>query len=119
MKTAFRFICILSVITATCLVLSSFEGSSLKGKNAVHFPYKQAGLTDEQAAAHLLSRFTYGATPGQVKEVAAMGVENWFRQQLNANANDDSLNTLLSSYETLKPTSLINTPGTRNCCAWP
>ena len=67
----------------------------------VKFPYKKAGLTERQAAAHLLSRFTFGATPNQIDEVVKMGLENWFQQQLQANQPDDSLNVMLSGYETL------------------
>ena len=32
-------------------------------KESIKMPYKKMGLTKEQAAAHLLSRFTMGATP--------------------------------------------------------
>ncbi len=42
------------------------------------------GLTKQQAAAHLLSRFTMGATPGQVDAVVKQGLENWFVEQLSA-----------------------------------
>ena len=38
-------------------------------------PWRRAGLTDRQAAAHLLDRFTFGARPGEVERVAAMGLE--------------------------------------------
>lgn len=67
----------------------------------LNFPYGKFGLTKEQAAAHLLSRFTFGAKPNQVQEVAKMGLENWFQQQLNSNLNDDDLNQRLSKYDLL------------------
>src|SRR5438045_2819358 len=66
------------------------------------FPWKEAGLTERQAAAHLLSRFTFGAKPGEVDAVIKMGLENWFQQQLNAGMNDDELNQRLSNYDALK-----------------
>src|SRR6266699_2040599 len=65
-------------------------------------PWRQAGLTERQAAAHLISRFTYGAAPGQVDAVVKEGLENWFRQQLEARQPDDSLDQLLSGYDALK-----------------
>jgi uncharacterized protein (DUF1800 family) len=71
----------------------------------MRFPYRQAGLTERQAAAHLLSRFTYGAGPGQVDEVVKMGLEKWFAQQLEGNLPDDSLAQLLDRYDALKLTN--------------
>src|SRR5579872_104383 len=56
------------------------------------FPYRKEGLTERQAAAHLLSRFTYGATPGQTDQVMREGLERWFARQLAAGLPDDSLN---------------------------
>ena len=52
------------------------------------FPYAQAGLTAEEAAAHLVGRFTFGATPGQVERVAEQGLERWFDLQLGAEADE-------------------------------
>ncbi|MFS2189151.1 DUF1800 domain-containing protein [Mucilaginibacter sp. Mucisp84] len=86
-------LCLFPVFTA---FLPGYPNASLK------FPYKQAGLTPEQAAAHLLSRFTYGATPGEVEEVSKIGPEKWFAQQLDAQLPDDSLNQLLNKYDALK-----------------
>jgi uncharacterized protein (DUF1800 family) len=50
------------------------------------FPYAQAGLSAEEAAAHLVGRFTFGAAPGQVERVAETGLERWFEAQLRADA---------------------------------
>lgn len=66
------------------------------------FPYKKAKLTERQAAAHLLNRFTFGARPGDVDKVVHMGLEKWFRQQLDADLPNDTLTQLLSSYDALK-----------------
>ena len=77
----------------------------------MRFPYRKAGLTERQAAAHLLSRFTYGAGPGQVDAVVKMGLENWFAQQLEGNLPDDSLGQVLDRYDALKLTNeeIVNT----------
>ncbi|GAA3966240.1 DUF1800 domain-containing protein [Mucilaginibacter dorajii] len=83
------------------LLLSSFYGRH-NGNEISKFPYKQAGLTKQQAAAHLLSRFTYGATPGEVDEVANEGLEKWFSQQLDAKLPDDSLNQQLDKFDALR-----------------
>ena len=100
MKKAVKYWCgfvmLLCLFTVFTAFLPGYPNASLK------FPYKQAGLTPEQAAAHLLSRFTYGATPGEVEEVSKIGPEKWFAQQLDAQLPDDSLNQLLNKYDALK-----------------
>lgn len=65
------------------------------------FPYKKQGLSDYEAAAHLVNRFTFGASPGQIDEVVKMGLENWFEKQLHADLPDDVLNEKLASYQYL------------------
>jgi uncharacterized protein (DUF1800 family) len=89
------------VLTGGLLLLSSFYGRH-NGNEISKFPYKQAGLTKQQAAAHLLNRFTYGATPGEVEEVANEGLEKWFSKQLDAKLPDDSLNAALDKFDALK-----------------
>ena len=80
------------------ILLSSFWGE----KRPHRMPYREAGLTEKQAAAHLLSRFTYGATPGQVDEVARMGLEKWFEQQLKSDLPEDSVEAQLAPFDALK-----------------
>ena len=77
----------------------------MPGANKNKFPWAQAGLTERQAAAHLLSRFSYGATPGQVDAVVRQGLENWWAQQLAANLADDTLDQLLQPYDALQLTN--------------
>ena len=61
-------------------------------------PYKKHGFTKEQAAAHLLSRFSFGATPGQIQQVAESGLESWFEAQLNGQIADPAVTNKLSNY---------------------
>jgi uncharacterized protein (DUF1800 family) len=68
---------------------------------AIKFPYKNAGLTDREAAAHLLNRFSFGQQPGDIDEVLKIGLEKWFTQQLAANQKDERLEKMLSSYDAL------------------
>jgi uncharacterized protein (DUF1800 family) len=122
MKTIFKILGIVMVLLGGHFLLSSFMGgmlpthvldgarlslSSLDGTRIppYRFPYRQAGLTERQAAAHLLSRFTYGATPGQVDAIVKMGLENWWAQQLAADLPDDSLAQCLSQYDALQLTN--------------
>ncbi|MFP5042078.1 DUF1800 domain-containing protein [Parasediminibacterium sp. JCM 36343] len=109
MKTYSKVFLPLLVLIAAIGIFSSYTTSE-QSMNSAKFPYKKAGLTDKQAAAHLLSRFTFGATPGQVDEVAKIGVEKWFEQQLEASQPDDSLSAMLNPYETLSMdnTQIVN-----------
>jgi uncharacterized protein (DUF1800 family) len=68
----------------------------------IDFPYAQAGLSERQAAAHLLSRFTFGTKPQQVDEIVNMGLEKWFLQQLNGTLSNELLDEKLSSYDALR-----------------
>jgi uncharacterized protein (DUF1800 family) len=97
MNTTAKFLRLALPILTGAVLLSSF----LSDKHPHRFPYKDAGLTERQAAAHLISRLTYGATPGQVDEVVKMGLEKWFRQQLEAVLPDDSLQGMLAQYDGL------------------
>ncbi|WP_276089557.1 DUF1800 domain-containing protein [Pedobacter sp. JY14-1] len=99
MKT-FLNVCGLSmVLFCAALFFSSFNSNYGNNHAVLAFPYRHAGLTDRQAAAHLLSRFTYGAEKGEVDEVLKTGLEKWFTQQLKGGLEDRQLDTLLAGYE--------------------
>lgn len=101
MKTPVKVIYSFIALLFFTIIFSSFRNEqSERYKTA--FPYRQAGLTERQAAAHLLSRFTYGAKDGEVDAVMKMGLERWFQQQLDGNLPDDSLNLLLSKYDDIR-----------------
>lgn len=93
------FALLIIVTSVTTIFLFS---SSIVHNDVGKFPYKKAGLTEKQAAAHLVSRFTFGATPTLVNEVAEMGVEKWFAQQLNTSLSDDVLQNKLAEFDALK-----------------
>ena len=46
--------------------------------------------TADQQVGHALSRLTFGARPGDVETVRAMGVDRWIEQQLHPERIDDS-----------------------------
>lgn len=85
---------------ACAIVFSSFARNAFQKEKFV-LPYKQAGLTEKQAAAHLLSRFTYGAKEGDVDLVLKTGLEKWFEQQLDGNLEDVDLDQQLSKYDAI------------------
>jgi len=100
MKQLVKVACSLLFLTAI-VWLSSYTNENT-GYRSIKFPYKKAGFTQREAAAHLLSRFTFGATPGQVDEVVDEGVEKWFLEQLEAKLPDDSLQQKLVGYDALQ-----------------
>ena len=107
MKAALKIFGVLVAAMGGYVLLSSFLAGTLPMRGtqlgpALRMPWRQAGLTERQAAAHLLSRFTYGAMPGQVDAVVKMGLENWFAQQLEAQDPDDSLEQILGRYDALE-----------------
>lgn len=61
-----------------------------------------ARLNHEQAAAHLLNRLTYGARPGEVDRVAAMGLETWLAEQLDATLPEPELEARLAAFPALR-----------------
>ena len=63
----------------------------------VHLPWKELGLTERQAAALMLDRFAFGAQPGDLDAVTAVGIDRWFMNQLGAHENDSLLDARLSS----------------------
>ena len=48
-------------------------------------------LTDEQKILHVLYRLGFGARPGDVEKVKAMGLQKYIDQQLNPASIDDSV----------------------------
>ncbi|HEY0349252.1 MAG TPA: DUF1800 domain-containing protein [Pyrinomonadaceae bacterium] len=51
---------------------------------------KQSTMTDDQRIAHVLSRLTYGARPGDFEKVKATGVAAFMNQQLDPDSIDNS-----------------------------
>ena len=97
-----KYPCLVLLLICGVFILSSFLGGNGVSFYRSMFPYKKAGLTEREAAAHLLSRFTYGAKPGEVDQVVKMGLEKWFMDQLAGNLPDDSLDKRLDQFSDLK-----------------
>jgi uncharacterized protein (DUF1800 family) len=76
------------------------RGASRDGGSSM--PYADAGLNDREAAAHLLDRFTFGPTPGQIDAVVEEGLDRWFERQLRAGASSSSLDSKLDRLQTLR-----------------
>src|SRR2546427_3881134 len=68
---------------------------------------KTPALSGDQRVAHVLSRLTFGARPGDFERVKAMGVNAFIAQQLDQDALDD--NALIAKLGKL-PTLGMATP---------
>lgn len=104
MKTPVKVIYSFVLVFLVTVLFSSFREQGLENSGSLaaakpSFPYRQAGLTERQAAAHLLSRFTYGSKEGDVDAMVKTGLEKWFREQLDGKLQDDSLNLMLSKFD--------------------
>ncbi|TKC00815.1 DUF1800 domain-containing protein [Pedobacter cryophilus] len=100
MKTLLKYFYLPFVLLVGVLFFSSFLVDK-SDKGQASFPYKKAGLTDRQAALHLLNRFTYGAKTEDIDFVLKTGLEKWFQQQLTGKLADDSLKQMLSVYDVI------------------
>lgn len=98
MKAALKFFCLPFCIFITLTGIVSFKTDT---STALVFPYKKAGLTEREAAAHLLNRFTYGARPGDIDRIVKIGLEQWFRDQIRAAYTDNELGGMLSTYHAI------------------
>jgi len=64
-------------------------------------PWREAGLSERQAAAHLLDRLAFGARPGDVERLVEVGLERWVELQLEGSLPEPELKRYLSSFKTL------------------
>ena len=63
---------------------------------------KKSALDDDKLVAHVLSRLTFGARPGDLERVRAMGVRAFIAQQLDPDSlEDDALQAKLGKLPTL------------------
>ncbi|RZK56790.1 MAG: DUF1800 domain-containing protein [Pedobacter sp.] len=95
----------LTFFAFTCAILFSSFVRNYNSEAKLNLPYKKAGLTEQQAAAHLLSRFTYGAKEGDIEELTKMGLEKWLDKQLNGNLKDADLEKRLAQFDAINLTN--------------
>jgi uncharacterized protein (DUF1800 family) len=79
---------LIAASVAVCAVWAGVAQGEPEKPLAVHMPWKQAGLTEKQAAAHLLNRFAFGPRSGEVDAVVKMGLDRWLERQLGADLPD-------------------------------
>ena len=94
--------CLLTVISTVATgAVKRMPATASEGS----MPYADAGLSEREAAAHLLDRFTFGPKPGQVDEVVDLGLERWFESQVEADEKSHDLDDKLAQLSTLELTN--------------
>lgn len=90
MKHTLRSFWIVSLLSSIPFLVS-FYTNTKGGGVPKKLPYRSAGLTEKAAAAHLLNRLAFGATPAQVTQLLKTGLEKWVAQQLDGSLPEDSI----------------------------
>ena len=65
------------------------------------FPWREAGLSERDAATHLLSRFTFGPRLTEIDGVIETGLEAWLETQLAASIEETVLQRKLEPLDIL------------------
>src|SRR5690242_21949962 len=78
-------------LTAAVLMVALLAAQGFASLTAAAKDPKKPRLSEEQRIVHVLNRLGYGARPGDVERVKAMGLENYINQQLNPAKIDDTL----------------------------
>ncbi len=91
-----RYILLIFIFISLAFTVDQFNSDQ-----RLQMPYKKEGLTEREAAEHLLSRLSFGARPGEVEKLLATGLEKWVQQQLEHSLPDAALEKKLSGYDAL------------------
>jgi len=95
-----------AVLSIATLLAGTFavgiSAQSMKAETA-----RKAGkLNEDQRILHVLNRLGFGARPGDVERVRAMGVDNYIMSQLNpSNIDDSTTEAKLQNLDTLRMTT--------------
>ncbi len=73
-RPAMALACVMALLSSSLLMSVSAQQKLKTEKRS---------LSDEQLILHVLNRLGFGARPGDVERVRAMGIENYIKQQLN------------------------------------
>ncbi len=90
----------IGILLVLILMGSAFPAQVvLGGKSENHAP----GMSEQRRALHAVNRLGFGPRPGDVEQVAAMGVDKWIDLQLHPEKIDNAaLDSRLASFRTLR-----------------
>jgi uncharacterized protein (DUF1800 family) len=93
---------LVSLIALVTTTFAAVAGQSMKPSSKA----KAGKLSEEQRILHVLNRLGFGAQPGDVERVKAMGLDKYIEQQLNPDKIDDSASEArLQNLEALRMTT--------------
>src|SRR5207302_4609963 len=100
MRRAGALLCLMALLASTFVVgISAQNMKAPTGKSA-------AKLSEDQRILHVLNRLGFGARPGDVERVKAMGIDNYIAQQLYPEKIDDTATEAkLKNLESLRMTT--------------
>lgn len=79
----------------------AFAVEQSSSEQRLQMPYRKEGLSEREAAEHLLSRLSFGGRPGEAEKLLAMGLEKWVQQQLDQSLPETAVEKRLSGYDAL------------------
>ena len=91
-----RNILLLSIFLSLAFTVDPFSS-----EQRLQMPYRKEGLSEREAAEHLLSRLSFGGRPGDIEKLLATGLDKWVLQQLEHSLPDTELEKRLSGYDAL------------------
>src|SRR5712692_3549562 len=96
-----------AILSIVALLASTFaagiSAQSMSGGMKAPGSKSAARLSEDQRILHVLNRLGFGARPGDVERVKAMGIDNYITQQLFPEKIDDSASEAkLQNLETLR-----------------
>ena len=93
-----------SIFSVLVLLASTFAAGI--GAQNMKSPAKAGKLSEDQRILHVLNRLGFGARPGDVERVKAIGLDKYIEQQLSPEKIDDSATEArLQNLETLRMTT--------------
>jgi uncharacterized protein (DUF1800 family) len=92
-----------ALATVALVALAGCSGATSDGATAARSAETAAAPAADRQITHALNRLTYGARPGDVERVRAVGLSAWIERQLSPQAIDDlATEHLLAELTTLR-----------------
>ena len=88
------------ILLASTMILAAGDK---KSKTKTSDASVTAPMEGDKRIVHALNRFTFGVRPGDVERVRAIGLDQWFDEQLHPEKiNDSAMDARLEQFRTLK-----------------